>query len=83
MYTTEDKKYKGDEIMDVILKELMSRKPEIDKSLELLFKANMKITDWDVPEADDQQAAEVLLEMMQEKLNAIKADVVDGKYSNY
>jgi len=83
MYTIEDKKYKGDKIMDVILKELMSRKSEIDKSLELLFKANMKITDWDVPEADDQQAAEVLLEMMQDKLNSIKADVVDGKYSNY
>ncbi|MDF1877613.1 hypothetical protein JHD47_07250 [Sulfurimonas sp. SAG-AH-194-L11] len=69
--------------MDVILKELLSRKSEIDKALELLFKANMKITDWDVPEADDQQAAEVLLEMMQDKLNAISADVKAGKYTNY
>ena len=69
--------------MDVILKELMSRKSEIDNALELLFKANMKITDWDIPEADDQEAAEVLLEMMQDKLNAIKSDVSNGKYKNY
>ena len=35
--------------LDVIQKELYSRKDEIERSLELLFKTNMKITDWDVP----------------------------------
>ncbi|MEA2073261.1 MAG: hypothetical protein U9O86_06710 [Campylobacterota bacterium] len=69
--------------MDVILKELLSRKSEIDTELELLFKTNMKITDWDVPEADDKKAAEILIEMMQDKLNSIKAEVDAGKYDYY
>jgi hypothetical protein len=66
--------------MDVILKELLSRKGEIEGALEILFSANMTITNWDVPEADNRQAAEVLLQMMQDKLNGIKSDVEKGKY---
>ena len=69
--------------MDAVMKELESRKTEIQKELELLFKANMKITDWDVPEADDQQGAELLLDMLQEKLDSIRADVKAGNYKNY
>jgi uncharacterized protein YqgV (UPF0045/DUF77 family) len=66
--------------MDVILKELLSRKSEIEGMLETLFEANMKITNWDVPEADNRQAAEVLIEMLQDKLNQIKESVDKGKY---
>lgn len=66
--------------MDVILKELLSRKSEIEGTLETLFEANMKITNWDVPEADNRQAAEVLIEMLQDKLNQIKENVDKGKY---
>ncbi len=66
--------------MDVILKELLSRKSEIDATLQTLFEANMKITNWDVPEADNRKAAEVLIEMMQDKLNLIKEGVDNGKY---
>ena len=69
--------------MDVIQKELESRKSEIKKSMELIFKANMKITDWDVPEADDSEAANILLKVLQETLDEIKADVVAGKYDYY
>jgi uncharacterized protein YecE (DUF72 family) len=69
--------------MDAIEKELLSRKEEIQKELELLFKANMKITDWDVPEADDTKAANILLDIMQEKIDALRADVVSGKFRNY
>ena len=69
--------------MDVILKELLSRKAEIESGVELLFNANMKITNWDVPEADDKKAAEVLIEMIQDKLNLIKVDVDAGKYDYY
>jgi hypothetical protein len=69
--------------MDVIEKELLSRKSEIQTALELLFKANMKITDWDVPEADDQKAAIMLLEILQEKLDSIKVDITNNKYKNY
>ncbi len=69
--------------MDTIQKELTSRKGEIQAALELLFKANMKITDWDVPEANDQEAAKMLIDILQEKLDAIREDVKNGKYINY
>lgn len=69
--------------MDVIQKELISRKTEIQLAVELLFKANMKITDWDVPEADDKEGAKILLDMIQEKVDTIRADVNAGKYDYY
>ena len=69
--------------MDAIQKELISRKTEIQLAVELLFKANMKITDWDVPEADDKEGAKILLDMIQEKIDTIRADVNAGKYDYY
>ncbi len=69
--------------MDIILKELNERKSEIEQSLEDLFNENMKITDWDVPEANDKEAAEVLLGIMENKLNSIKSDINAGKYDYY
>ena len=69
--------------MDPIRKELESRRKEIAKELELLFKANMKITDWDIPEADDREAAKMLLGIMAEELERLKADVESGKYDRY
>ncbi|DAB41244.1 MAG TPA: hypothetical protein CFH81_02820 [Sulfurovum sp. UBA12169] len=69
--------------MDIIEKELDSRKDEIQKEVELLFKANMKITNWDVAEADNKKAAGLLLEIMQEKLDMMRGDILTGKYDNY
>jgi hypothetical protein len=69
--------------MDAIIKELESRKSEIETAVELVFKTNMKITDWDVPEADDKEAAKILLDIMQSKLESIKEEVLAGKYDNY
>jgi len=69
--------------MDAVEKELEGRKNNIKRELELLFKANMKFTDWDVPEADDTKAAKILLTIMKEKLNEIGQDIQDGKYENY
>jgi hypothetical protein len=69
--------------MDVIQKELTSRKTEIQLAVEVLFKANMKITDWDVPEADDKEGAKILLDMIQEKIDTIRADVEAGRYDYY
>jgi uncharacterized protein YecE (DUF72 family) len=69
--------------MNPVTKELESRRKEIAKELELLFKANMKITDWDVPEADDRRAAELLLEIMREELEKLAEDIRAGKYDNY
>ncbi len=69
--------------MDAVEKELQSRKEEIQKELELLFKANMRITDWDVPEADDRKAADILVTILQDALDSIKNDIQAGKYDNY
>ncbi len=69
--------------MNTIEKELESRKSEIQKEVDLLFKANMKISDWDVPEVDDREAATLLLNIIQEKIDAIKKDVEAGKYDYY
>lgn len=69
--------------MDALQQELESRKNEIRKGLELFFKANMTITDWDVPEVDDHEAAKRLVAIMQEALEQIKADVAAGVYDYY
>ncbi|QOP45486.1 hypothetical protein [Sulfurimonas paralvinellae] len=68
---------------DAVIKELAVRKAEIEKELELLFKANMKITDWDVPEGDDSEAADIILKIMDKKIQELRADVKAGKYENY
>lgn len=69
--------------MNAIEKELASRRKEIEVAVELFFKTNMKITDWDVPEADDKEAAIQLLDIIQAKLDTIRADVLAGRYNNY
>jgi hypothetical protein len=64
-------------------KEILSREEAIENQLEFLFKTNMKITDWDVPEADDAKAAAMIVDILQKKLDSIKDDVKNGKYDNY
>lgn len=69
--------------MDAVQKDLENRKEEIQKAMELMFKANMTITDWDVPEGNDREAAKILLSIMQESLDAIKAEIEAGNYDFY
>ncbi len=69
--------------LDIIQKELLSRKEDIKDSLEDLFKKHMKITNWDVPEANNQESAEILIDILSKKLDEIKIDVVNGKYKYY
>ena len=69
--------------MDIIEKELEGRRKAISKELELLFKVNMKFTDWDVPEADDTKAAKLLIKIIKEEVAKIEADIEAGKYENY
>jgi hypothetical protein len=64
-------------------KELISREEDIENQLESLFQLNMKITDWDVPEPDNQKAAELIIEILEKKLSKIKNDVINGKYEYY
>jgi len=69
--------------MDAVEKELASRKKNIKKEVAFLFKANMKFTDWDIPEADDEKAAKLLLDIIKEAVAEIEQDINDGKYKDY
>jgi len=69
--------------MDAETKDINSRKSEIETELEMLFKSNMKITDWNVPETKDKEVAELILDVLQKKIDTIRADVQAGKYNNY
>ncbi len=64
-------------------KELEMMKGEIEKEIRAIFKANMKIFDWDIPENDDRKSAELIAQTMQEALDTLKAEIADGKYDNY
>ncbi|RUM71792.1 MAG: hypothetical protein DSZ10_06100 [Sulfurovum sp.] len=64
-------------------KEIQKLKGEIKTELRAIFKANMKIFDWDIPEANDQKAAELIVSVMQEALDEIKKEVAAGEYANY
>ena len=64
-------------------KELEAMRGEIEKEIRAIFKANMKIFDWDIPENDDRKSAELIAQTMQEALDTLKAEIADGKYDNY
>lgn len=68
---------------NVTKKEFKNRKEDIEKELEALFKHNLKIADWDVPENDNDAAAHLLIEILQNKLESLKKDVAQGKYDFY
>ncbi len=61
--------------IDMIKKDLNSRREEIQKELRFLYKANLKITNWDVPEADEREAKMVLVDILQEGLDAIREEI--------
>ncbi len=69
--------------MNALEKEFEQRKHGIKKSVELLFKANMKFTDWDIPEVDDEEASKMLIKIIKEAVEEIEKDIQNGKYSNY
>jgi len=69
--------------MEALEQELTKRKDAIKKELELLFKANMKITDWDIPEVDDKEVAQKLIAILKEAIGEIEQDIFDGKYDTY
>jgi len=64
-------------------KEILDRTEAIESQLELLFKTNMKITNWDVPETDDKKAAEMIIEILEKKVAKLKIDVINGEYDYY
>ena len=64
-------------------KEFAMMKNEIEKEIRGIFKANMKIFDWDIPENDDRESAQLIVDAMQEALDKIKKEIEEGVYDNY
>lgn len=69
--------------MNPLHHEMQNRHHEIAKGLELLFKANLTITDWDVPEVDDHEAAIAILNLFQASLDALRERVLLGEFDHY
>ena len=69
--------------MNPVEQDISRRKNEIISEVNGVFKLNMRITDWDVPEADDTLAAEMIVEIMQEALDVLKAKVREGEFKDY
>jgi len=74
---------KEKKMLSMTEKEILDRTEAIESQLELLFKTNMKITNWDVPETDDKKAAEMIIEILEKKVAKLKNDVINGKYDYY
>ena len=63
--------------------EIEKMQSEITKEIRAVFKVNMKVFDWDIPENDARKSADLILEVMQDALDNLKKDVAGGKYDNY
>ena len=63
--------------------EIKKMRSEITKEMRAVFKANMKVFDWDIPENDDRRSAELILRVMQDALEDLQTEVSNGKYDNY
>ncbi len=64
-------------------REIEQMRSEIRKEVRAVFKANMKIFDWDIPENDDRKSAELISAVMQEALDELKQEIADGKFDQY
>ena len=69
--------------MSIQEKEIEKMKSEITTEIHLVFKANMKIFDWDIPENDDRKSAELIVSVMKEAVDELSKEVAAGKYDNY
>lgn len=66
--------------MNPVAQDILGRKGEIISEVNAIFKVNMKITDWDVPEADNAMAGEMIIEIMQEALDGLKTKLAAGEF---
>jgi heme oxygenase len=69
--------------MNPVVQDILGRKNEIISEVNAIFKVNMKITNWDVPEADDALAGKMILEIMQETLDELKTKLDAGEFKDY
>lgn len=63
--------------------EIEKMKDSIISELRAIFKANMKIFDWDIPENDDRKSAQLIVDTIQKALDQLKEEVKAGKYDQY
>ena len=63
--------------------EIEKMKSSIKTELRLIFKANMKIFDWDIPENDDRRSAELIIAVMQEAMDELKQEIANGDFNQY
>jgi hypothetical protein len=71
------------ESMNPVEQDISRRKDEIISEVNAIFKVNMRITDWDVPEADDTLAAKMILDIMQEAVDGLKVKFEAGAFKDY
>ncbi|MEA3491353.1 MAG: hypothetical protein U9R27_05580 [Campylobacterota bacterium] len=69
--------------MDIQEREIAKMHDEITEEVQLVFKKNMKVFDWDIPENDDRKSAELILSVMQKAMDRLTEDVTSGKYDYY
>ena len=69
--------------MNPVEQDILSRKNEITSEVNGVFKLNMKITNWDVPEADDTLAGKMIIDIMQEALDGLKVKLSEGEFKDY
>jgi len=53
-------------------KELAKRKDEIQKDVYAIFRNNMDIFSWEIPENDENRSATLILEAMEEAMREIR-----------
>ncbi len=69
--------------MNPVEQDILRRKNEIISEVNGVFKLNMKITDWDVPEADNALAGKMIIDIMQEALDDLKLKLDAGEFKDY
>ena len=68
--------------MNPVEQDILRRKNEIISEVNGIYKLNMSITNWDVPEADDKLAATMIINIMQEALDALKDKLNEGGFED-
>jgi len=63
--------------------EIAKMQSEIRTELRAVFKMNMKIFDWDIPENDDRKSAELIINVMQKAMDGLKKEIEAGEYDQY
>ncbi len=75
--------YQKGKVMTPQEQEIEKMQNEIIKELRAVFKGNMKIFDWDIPENDDRKSAELIIDVMQNAMDVLQKEIKEGKFDQY